>query len=162
MSGVEVKKVDWWELDMDPAEGKARAMVMTLESQLVGATVTALLLDKGEGSAFFVTDRGIVEARCEGDCCSETWFADIVGVSNLFAEVDKVEDIPLPDFVNVEDGRGRQSQDQAYAVRISTALGSCEFVYRNSSNGYYGGNISVLKHEALPDGLREVVEDFGA
>lgn len=106
---------------------------------LIGKRVTALFVSQGEEDLKFVTDDGDVKISTEGDCCSETWFADITGVDRLLnCTVQQVQDLE-PDGYNVEDGRGRQEYDQAYGVRISTDRGDCDIVFRNSSNGYYGG-----------------------
>jgi hypothetical protein len=42
-----------------------------------------------------------------------------------------------------QDTRCRQEEDSFYGLKIVTAKGVCDIVFRNSSNGYYGG---YLKH----------------
>ena len=80
-----------------------------------------------------------ISVRVEGDCCSETWFSDIVGVESLIGcIVTAIDDVDSP-ATDCSDGRCRQESDSAYAVRLVTNDGSCEIVYRCSSNGYYGG-----------------------
>jgi hypothetical protein len=97
----------------------------------------------------------------EGDYCSESWFADLVGVHNVIGrEVISVETIPLPEWVNVEDGRTRQEYDEAYGLRISTDGGTCDVIYRNSSNGYYGGWCGEYVSRGLPTGCKEITEDL--
>jgi hypothetical protein len=80
--------------------------------------------------------------KTDGDCCSETWFADIIGVKNLIRdrreEVIGIEKLDLP---APEDNRNRQDVDQAYGYRLKTKKGDCDIIFRNSSNGYYGGDI---------------------
>jgi hypothetical protein len=112
-----------------------------------GATVTELRVEPGEAKLALVTNRGVCVLDTEGDCCSETWFADVLGVSHLLGKpVRKVEimDLPVP-----EDTRTRQESDVAYGIRLTTDAGVCDIVYRNSSNGYYGGWASLAKE--LPD-----------
>lgn len=93
----------------------------------------------------------------EADCCSETWFADIVGLHNLLHQVVmgvSVLEVKLPE----DDKRTRQEYDEAYGYRLTTAKGDCDFIFRNSSNGYYGGSLCVVKEDRLPkimDGERE-------
>lgn len=84
---------------------------------------------------------------CEGDCCSETWFADIIGVQSLLQQevIDVAEmstEKSLSNY-NINDGRGRQEYDEVYGYRLMTRLGTCDFVFRNSSNGYYGGHLAL-------------------
>jgi hypothetical protein len=105
---------------------------------LVGKLITGLLISTGEGQLCFETSTGDVIWDTEGDCCSETWFADINGVSALAdATVLSCEVVELPD---PNDDRSRQDSDSAYGMRVRTNKGSCDIVYRNSSNGYYGGS----------------------
>ena len=96
----------------------------------------------------------------ESDCCSETWFADIVGVQNLLkATITGVEILQLPD---PEDARGRQEWDEAYGVKLKTTKGTCDIIYRNSSNGYYSGSARPCK--AMPEGVEwvEITDDWQA
>ena len=68
-----------------------------------------------------------------GDCCSETWFSDIVGLHNLLnRKITGVEMLELP---QPQDDRTRQEYDEAYGVRLKTEKGHCDIIYRNSSNG---------------------------
>ena len=86
-----------------------------------------------------------------GDCCSETWFADIVGINNLLtgSVYDKVIGIEILRFPEeVSDARGRQDVDEVYGVRLRTCKGDCDIIYRNSSNGYYGGTVEVASEAA--------------
>src|SRR3970282_1185089 len=73
----------------------------------------------------------------EGDCCSESWWADIIGAVSatpgVIISIEKI-DMPVPD-----DNRTRQQYDSAYGYKIFTDLGVIDLVFRNSSNGYYGG-----------------------
>lgn len=79
----------------------------------------------------------------DGDCCSETWFADIIGLNNLRnSTVTGIEIINMP---SVDDGRTRQEYDEIYAYKLMTKEGVCEIIFRNSSNGYYGGSVYLDK-----------------
>ena len=46
---------------------------------------------------------------------------------------------------NVDDGRCRQEYDAAYGWKIATNKGYADIVFRNSSNGYYGGEINLMQ-----------------
>lgn len=101
----------------------------------------------------FDTDRGRVSYQTESDCCSETWFADICGVAALLgATVRKVEAIEAHDAPE-GDKRSRQESDIIYGVKITTDRGQCDVIYRNSSNGYYGGSCSRMRVPYAGDAL---------
>lgn len=96
----------------------------------------------------------------EADCCSETWFADIIGLHNLLGQTVigvRVLEVEIPEG----DTRTRQEYDEAYGYRLTTAKGDCDFIFRNSSNGCYGGSLILVKEERLPgvmDGQREFAQ----
>lgn len=120
-----------------------------------------------ESLAFFC--EGEIGARWNavGDCCSQSWFADLVGVEALLgATVLDVEQISMDHFgYDVEDGRGRQECDPAYGFKILTTKGWCDVVFRNSSNGYYGGELccsswSQAEAPSLLDGWEHLTQDW--
>lgn len=135
---------------------------MSVMDTLVGRAVTGLLVSANQHVRAFETDRGIVAFVAYGDCCSETWFADITGVTALLgATVAKTEEVDMPDGYNVNDGRGRQEADCAYGYRLTTDRGYVDVVFRNSSNGYYGG--SIERHFGdLPSGMVRITDDWAA
>jgi hypothetical protein len=109
-----------------------------------GAKVSQLIIDENEDVLIFITDKGVFKWVTYGDCCSHTWFADIIGVECLINHViQDVHDIDIPESYNLEDGRCKQEVDSAYGVQIVTERGYCDIIFRNSSNGYYGGNIKI-------------------
>jgi hypothetical protein len=114
---------------------------------LLGRTVRQILMEPGEERMRFVcADGDHLDFVTNADCCSETWFADIVGVEALLgAPILLAEHVELPD---PNDDRTRQEFDSAYGFRLFTAKGCCDFVYRNSSNGYYGGDCDLLVNGA--------------
>jgi len=119
---------------------------------LTGHTIRAIHVERGEHRIIFETNSGRLAYETEGDCCSETWFADIVGVSALLGgEVRLVNSTGLP---NVEDGRNRDEVDEFYGVKITTDLGVADIIYRNSSNGYYGGSCGPSTNISLDDTVK--------
>lgn len=100
--------------------------------------IKSVKISKGEEFILFVPQYGdVILFEAVGDCCSETWFSDIIGLHNLLnQEVFGVEMLELPE---PQDNRTRQEYDQAYGWRLKTKRGHCDILYRNSSNGYYGG-----------------------
>jgi hypothetical protein len=127
--------------------------------ELLGKEVVSLSVSKDQSVLSFETKDGRVAFSAYGDCCSESWFADINGVHSLLnATVRSIEEMPLTDY-NVEDGRCRQESDSAYGYKIHTNKGSASVIFRNSSNGYYGGWLESIKDD-LPQGdMVPITED---
>lgn len=130
--------------------------------ELLGKTITGLRVRDGEDILVFDHPDGTWTAYAtHGDCCSETWFADIVGVNALInATVLEVQDVELEDDA---DERTRQEYDRFYGVKLKTDRGYVDIVYRNSSNGYYGGDISLYRSDSLPVGnFTTIADDWSA
>ena len=143
--------------------------------ELIGKTVTKIGVSQDQSVIMFVQDDATSTAfQASGDCCSESWFADITfqnhwGTSGLPLVVNEVSEIEVPDFVLKmieKDGRTRQDYDQVYGYKLVTNKGTCEIIYRNSSNGYYGGDCNVMKPEeckwdkkSLEEAVWEYIED---
>ena len=109
--------------------------------ELVGTTIVGIGVDRDGHNMVLDTDKGQCILSAVGDCCSETWFSDFLGVDTILGQrVSKVEEIELPNY-NVDDGRGRQEHDEVYGYRFTTQRGYADLVFRNSSNGYYGGEL---------------------
>lgn len=141
---------------------------------LLGRTVTKILMEPGEARMRFLCEDGdFLDFVTDADCCSETWFADIVGVVALIGhQIVLAEEVQLED---AQDDRTRQEVDEVYGFRVFTAKGCCDVVYRNSSNGYYGGDCVILLNGAgerwgnsflLPgvdaSAWQDITEDFQA
>ena len=107
---------------------------------LVGKTIKELWVSKDQYKLAFVTDQNdIIGFEVAGDCCSESWFADITGVDFLLnSTVVSVEDVCMSSL-GESDGRSRQVCDEIYCYKFKTNNGHAEVIFRNSSNGYYGG-----------------------
>jgi hypothetical protein len=111
---------------------------MNSVNPLVGKIIRSVWLSEGGGAIKFVTDDGEVIARADGDCCSHTWIENVENVEALIGrEIMEV----------AETCDGSKSDDdyevvQFYGCNISSVGGgTCKIDYRNSSNGYYGGNL---------------------
>jgi hypothetical protein len=67
----------------------------------------------------------------------------------------------MPD---IQDERCRQDDDRFYGIKLLTTGGYVDIVYRNSSNGYYGGELlRDTAPEILDDlDLIEIKEDYSA
>lgn len=108
------------------------------EKFLVEKTLTKVEVTTDKKAIRFTVDGEIVVAKCEGDCCSVTWIEHVsMPAGGLPAKILAVEELCL----------GSQSPDeydviQFYGMKITTDKGELVLDYRNSSNGYYGGNLS--------------------
>lgn len=132
--------------------------------ELIGKTITGLRISEGEEILSFDTKDGCTFVyRAYGDCCSETWFADITGVSALIGgTVASADFVDMDGTYNVDDGRGRQDYDQAYGVKIMTDRGHADIIYRNSSNGYYGGDIELVSERYSDECSTQITDDWTA
>jgi hypothetical protein len=82
------------------------------------------------------------------DCCSESWVADIIGLNSILGtQVKTIGEIPYS-VINILESeyitqkRSRQDMDKLWSFFIGTVRKrDCTFIFRNSSNGYYGGSL---------------------
>ncbi len=134
-------------------------------NEIIGRKVLELWVGEGEEMLFVVTASGILAAATEADCCSETWFADIIGVDAIIGgTVSDISGLEMPGQDEyVEDGRSRQEYDQVFGLQITTDRGRCDIILRNSSNGYYGGTFEGWREiNELPDTARQILDDWSA
>ena len=112
--------------------------------ELIGKKIDKVYVSEGEHLLKFVSGADELIYYAEGDCCSESWFADISGVDCLFgATVSAVEEMEYIDAQEV-DNITRQEFDLIYGIKLYTNKGIADIVFRNSSNGYYGGWCNIL------------------
>ena len=109
------------------------------------------------------------EMVTDGDCCSQTWIESVENLGALIGrQIVAVEDIDMPEVADVvyaarekKDGY-RPDSLQDYAMKLTTPIGITTLIYRNESNGYYGGSAdwNVLRNAPAADDLREITDDF--
>lgn len=109
-----------------------------LGTALVGKTIETIAVNEDESALEFVTACGKrVYWVTQGDCCSESWWADGFSLNALRGgTVRQVNEIEMPE---PKDDRTRQEVDEAHGFELVTDKGKAQLVFRNSSNGYYGG-----------------------
>jgi len=113
--------------------------------KLIGNKIIDIQIAAEEHYLKFVTEQGEFIYGTEGDCCSETWFSEILNVDFLINHtVSEIENLYLPEPA-VPDPHGRQESDCFYGIKINTDAGTATIVFRNSSNGYYGGSYDLMK-----------------
>lgn len=139
-------------------------------ADLVGRTVTAIHVDptthedhygpSGNNSLYLTTDTSIFQFLTDGDCCSESWWADVFSPKQVIGgKITEAVEIDLP---QPTDERGRQEDDAAYGLRIRTNKGEGRFAFRNSSNGYYGGDCTIYRVDEVPATAEAITEDWSA
>lgn len=109
---------------------------MSKQNPLIGRMLLSVHLAEDNKAIKFVTDGGEVVARCDGDCCSDTWIDHVEMPTKLPACVLSVQDVELNTGVDDRDG-----ELQFYGCKITTEGGDLIIDYRNESNGYYGGDL---------------------
>lgn len=120
-------------------------------ASLVGQTVKGLWLNEDTTHLNIkVSDGRWFRYELSADCCSESWWYRIRGVRYLLGETVCAVAEGRLEGVDVQDGLGRQEVDEAYEFTLLTKAGACEVCFRNSSNGYYGGWIEVLRDRGQP------------
>jgi len=84
----------------------------------------------------------------EGDCCSSCYFEDILNIENLLGE--EVIGIEKKYFTKEEshnfESKYRDAESiDLYGYLLKTKKGYVDIIYRNESNGYYGGWHNYIK-----------------
>ena len=142
--------------------------------ELVGRTIRGVEVNDDETLLRFQCDGGPVTFEVDGDCCSSSWFADIVGFDALIgrtvAEVREVDleegkappvDVPASGLLTAS-GRSRQESDSLYGYVVATDRGRCTIAFRNSSNGFYGGRLHHSTGEYAGAKWRQITDDWSA
>lgn len=104
--------------------------------------IKEIKLTKDREHILFVFDDGkTLEAYAHGDCCSNTWIEHIEHATEYPAKVLKVETLEMPES-HWKDGEEDGDYITYYGLSIKTDKGDIVIEYRNSSNGYYGGELA--------------------
>lgn len=105
---------------------------------LVGKTLAKVELASDKKAIRFTVDGETVVAKCDADCCSDTWIESVeMPAGGLPAKIIGIGDLDLPPAA--ESGG---DVVEFYGLKLITDKGDLVLDYRNSSNGYYGGNLS--------------------
>jgi hypothetical protein len=130
--------------------------------KLIGFVVKELYITTDKTAILLVgSDRENIEVRTVGDCCSDTWIehCSVPRVPFKIVSMREIEiDTDLPGT--------RQDVDRVYATEFHTENHEdLSIEYRNSSNGYYGGDLEVGIVEGIPacrppDSYKPLTESF--
>lgn len=133
--------------------------------QLIGKTINKLEVSENQLLLRFTDSEGVKYIyAATGDCCSETWWADISiskqwSADSLPVEIYGEYAVKMPLWCEKSvnrDGKCRQEFDKVYGHNLRTSRGSIEIIYRNSSNGYYGGDFEFV--ESYNSSYRDEIE----
>lgn len=137
-----------------------------LQELLVGKIISHVYMGCADGyspyagnNAFFdavlcfvMEDKSIFAIMCEADCCSESWVSDIIDFDNMIdAEIISVEILEDRQATEEENKRTRGLRDKIYGIKIFSMKGYTDIIFRNSSNGYYGSEITIQENFSLAD-----------
>ena len=110
-----------------------------MSNTLIGKILKGIQIAEDRMAIKFITNVGEVVALADADCCSNTWIEHVELPALGFPSL-------VTDVVNLDMGKEDEWTDedefiQYYGCKISTDKGDIVIDYRNSSNGYYGGDL---------------------
>lgn len=120
---------------------------MDLE-ELIGKSIVSVFVSSDKKLIKFECADGDICYEAYGDCCSES-FIELVLRPNVYGEymlVKSVEEVEMPSIIVSE-----YSEHKLYGIKIHVQdeprdRGHEIFIeFRNTSNGYYGGDLRLTK-----------------
>lgn len=129
---------------------------------LIGKHIKSIWIDapKCERMVFECTE-GRYAFEAYGDCCSTSWFHEVIGWdkdvwnARYPVEVLAVTEITMGEIPSY----GNHEVLEKYRITLETTYGGIDIIYRNDSNGYYGGDC-VGSDETSLEGLTQITGDF--
>lgn len=113
----------------------------------------------------FLTDGEQQCYNAYGDCCSSSFFSEILNPQNILGQkITEVKEIDLePGEAPIRKGTSEDDHEQIYGIHITSEKGTCTIIFRNHSNGYYGGSIMSIHHD-IPANTKiwNITEDWSA
>lgn len=115
---------------------------------------------------FKLDDSSVINVYCDAECCSKTWIESLLGVQQLLRgnSIINIEELELEDKNQVLDN---WEVMKFYGYNIVTDQGKMLIDFRNSSNGYYLGQLGLYVENSYPmpdmpadEEFRLVTEDF--
>ena len=132
---------------------------------LVGRNITGVWWS--EEYLTFETDAGRISYTVDGDCCSTSYFHDLIGLDKLLSGPVVSTNVVELGSANAEldeDALERDSYTLVYGYQIVTEHPmwgevTTAISFRNDNNGYYGGHMSRHDLEQLDDTQRLLTAD---
>lgn len=124
---------------------------------LFGRKLLSVDVESDKSFLVFRFTDGEVKYLAAGDCCSYTWIEHLETPADLNgAEVVSVSEHPVIDATDDDSKNPKQPSEwnpnyrehdclQLYQTIFNTTKGDISVEYRNSSNGYYGGYLELVK-----------------
>lgn len=108
-------------------------------NSLINKNIVEVKIAEDKEAMLFVTDKGDrLTVRVDADCCSDTWIESVeMPALGLPFIVLSCEDLDMGKEPEWSD----DDYVQFYGAKITTTKGELIIDYRNSSNGYYGGDV---------------------
>lgn len=129
---------------------------------LIGKTIISVVLDDNDGEITFTTADRVYVFSTDAECCSETWINSIDNVEALinnevmFVSGREMEyDKQKHGFV----GKSNTERVLVYTYDIITKKGACTIDFRNDSNGYYGGSLTLARDYAREGKIATSVDE---
>lgn len=145
----------------------------TLAAMKSAGPVSKVLISNDKTVLYVRAGSRWFELEVEGDCCSSTWIESIENLDALIGrQIVGIEEVQMGEPSEEEYAKHKEVYGydgdslEDYAMKLVTGAGITTIIYRNSSNGYYGGSAGwrELSTEAEwapeQDVAREVVDDF--
>lgn len=116
--------------------------------ELFNKQIKAIYTNEEKDILIFITIlEGNIAYEAIGDCCSQTWFESITNIENII--YNTITGIERKEFSDGHDDKITKELDQecirCYGYTFKTESGYTDIEYRNSSNGFYGGDCEKLE-----------------
>lgn len=126
---------------------------------LLGRTIGKILIN--DDYLVFETDQGNLYFHVYGDCCSQSYFHDFIGIHRLLnnGPVTEVKEVELDD---AEENDRDLTQCYGFSfTTIDPKFGEVTSLmsFRNESNGYYGGYLNEISELPPSQTMTLLTED---
>lgn len=115
-------------------------------NDIVGAVVTGVKIDASKEFMRVDTDKGAFDFVAVGDCCSNSWFEHLNGVSNIIGGTVIEKPVLRVDGEVISQEKEYDVTEQ-YITQLKTDKGVLDIEFRNNSNGYYSGWLTLGEDE---------------
>lgn len=134
---------------------------------MVGSRILGIKLNGLKDYLRVETDKGPFNFVAVGGCCSTSWIEHLNGVKNVIEGV--ITEAPVighTDHIK-EDGNREDDFNVTlhYITQLKTDKGTLDIEFRNNSNGYYSGWLTLDEDQdgdpvEVPDDLKDITKDF--
>jgi hypothetical protein len=108
---------------------------------LIGQKINSVVVSDDKELIIFETDTHTYIYNAEADCCSHSWIEYVEDIDNVIGQtITKIEEKDI----SRGEGGGHECLD-VMNYDLYTEKGICKIDFRNSSNGFYGGNLEIYK-----------------